>query len=84
MSKIFPWLKNKEEEEEREFYALRGIDLKPEYALEESVGGRVHHAQLQRAGISSSGNNMNDSQKVCSCFVYFIMMVAYPSLKISN
>ena len=35
VNKIFPWMKIKEEEEEREFYAQRGIELKPEYATQE-------------------------------------------------
>jgi hypothetical protein len=29
--KIFPWMKAQEEEEERNFYLRRGIELKPEY-----------------------------------------------------
>jgi len=35
VNKIFPWMKIKEEEEERDFYAQRGIELKPEYATQE-------------------------------------------------
>ena len=35
VNKIFPWMKIKEEEEERDFYARRGIELKPEYATQE-------------------------------------------------
>ena len=32
VDKIFPWMRKKEEQEEKAFYATRGIQLKPEYA----------------------------------------------------
>lgn len=34
VDKIFPWMKTKEEQEEKDFYARRGIEMKPEYAEE--------------------------------------------------
>ena len=51
VNKIFPYLKEKEDEDERKFYEQRGIELKPEYAHdintnENSIGRRVvaaHH-----------------------------------------
>lgn len=51
MNKIFPYLKQKEDEDERKFYEQRGIELKPEYAhdtnnIDNSIGRRVvaaHH-----------------------------------------
>lgn len=36
VDKIFPWMKKKEEEEEKAFYEARGIKLKPEYETAES------------------------------------------------
>ena len=51
VNKIFPYLKEKEDEDERKFYEQRGIELKPEYAhdtnnIDNSIGRRVvaaHH-----------------------------------------
>jgi len=52
VNKIFPYLKEKEDEDERKFYEQRGIELKPEYAHDinnnndNSIGRRVvaaHH-----------------------------------------
>ena len=34
VDKIFPWMSKKEDEEEKAFYAARGIKLKPEYETE--------------------------------------------------
>ncbi|KAL3802209.1 hypothetical protein HJC23_001753 [Cyclotella cryptica] len=41
VDKIFPWMRKKEDEEEKAFYAARGIKLKPEYesVVKESPGG---------------------------------------------
>jgi hypothetical protein len=50
--KIFPWMKAREEEEERNFYAQRGIDLKPEYATQ--VEGTAH-GRADKGGRSSEG-----------------------------
>ncbi|KAL7535694.1 hypothetical protein ACHAXR_012398 [Thalassiosira sp. AJA248-18] len=53
VNKIFPWLKAKEEEEERDFYVQRGIELKPEYVQD----GKAHHGRDR--GRSSSGKTKN-------------------------
>ena len=37
VDKIFPWMSKKEDEEEKAFYAARGIKLKPEYETEVEV-----------------------------------------------
>eukprot|EP01082_Thalassiosira_pseudonana_P000320 g126.t1 g126 contig1:300827-302255(-) len=36
VEKVFPWMQTKEEQDEKEFYASRGIKLKPEYVVESS------------------------------------------------
>jgi hypothetical protein len=53
--KIFPWMKAKEEEEERNFYAQRGIDLKPEYATQ--VAGTAHGGAENEAGSREKGED---------------------------
>ncbi|KAL3793990.1 hypothetical protein ACHAW5_008165 [Stephanodiscus triporus] len=53
--KIFPWMKVREEEEERSFYAQRGIDLKPEYATLEAR--RAHDGVDKVAGSSEKGGD---------------------------
>lgn len=40
VNKIFPWMKTKDDEEERIFYAQRGVELKVEYALEDKTKRR--------------------------------------------
>jgi hypothetical protein len=40
VDKIFPWMRKKEEEEERDFYAARGIKLKPEYDTAEASAAK--------------------------------------------
>ncbi|KAL3809421.1 hypothetical protein ACHAXA_005522 [Cyclostephanos tholiformis] len=51
--KIFPWMKAREEEEERNFYAKRGIDLKPEYATQ--VAGTANADADNEVGSSEKG-----------------------------
>jgi hypothetical protein len=53
--KIFPWMKAKEEEEERNFYAQRGIDLQPEYATQ--VEGKAHGGAENGAESSENGED---------------------------
>jgi hypothetical protein len=36
VDKIFPWMRQKEEDEEKAFYKARGIKLKPEYETTEA------------------------------------------------
>ena len=58
VNKIFPWLKTKEEEDERDFYAARGIDLKREYVMHHHHhhgGNKGHHHSSPRS--SSHGHH---------------------------
>jgi len=60
VNKIFPWMKDKDDEMEREFYAQRGIELKPEYAPDEGGGGGKTHQSHGHKGSDSSGNKRNN------------------------
>jgi len=41
VDKTFPFMKTKDEEDEKQFYISRGIDIKPEYAHEEQRGKKA-------------------------------------------
>lgn len=59
VNKIFPWMKAMEEEEEREFYIHRGVDLKPEYVQESKASPSP--AWRNRKGDSApAAGTMND------------------------
>lgn len=58
VNKIFPWMKAKEEEEERLFYEQRGIELKSAYSQETEVKTR---GQGRASGKATAANGaMND------------------------
>ena len=57
VQKIFPEMKAKMEEEEVKFYAERGIQLKPEYLLQEEEKDRS-------SGKVTNGNNTPTSKRV--------------------
>ncbi|KAL7549025.1 hypothetical protein ACHAWF_012291 [Thalassiosira exigua] len=53
VDKIFPWMKEKDNENERVFYAQRGIELKPEYSQEDlDHGGRGSGKVNSSTGVS--------------------------------
>ena len=56
MDKIFPWMRTEEEEDEKEFYAHRGIELKPEYA--EETSSLEKKGRSGKGGKHSSGGNL--------------------------
>lgn len=80
--KIFPWMKAREEEEERSFYAQRGIDLKPEYATQEAR--RAHDGVDKGAGSSEKGGDAATAAAVGVSFFLCVVMILLRRLPISR
>mmetsp|Transcript_11944 Transcript_11944/g.25204 ORF Transcript_11944/g.25204 Transcript_11944/m.25204 type:complete len:488 (-) Transcript_11944:100-1563(-) len=58
VEKIFPWMKTKEEQDEKDFYARRGIELKPEYAEEVNSPEKKRKTGLEtRAAVMPNRNS---------------------------
>ena len=56
VDKIFPWMKKKEEQEEKAFYAARGIELKPEYATAEVTADKSQRGEDNGGKLSKSAS----------------------------
>ncbi|KAL7471910.1 hypothetical protein ACHAXS_012215 [Conticribra weissflogii] len=62
VDKIFPWMKTKEDQEEKEFYARRGIELKPEYAEDVNSPDKKKKSGLEtRAAVMANKNECPSS-----------------------
>ncbi len=62
VDKIFPWMKTKEDQEEKEFYARRGIELKPEYAEDVNSPDKKKKFGLEtRAAVMANKNECPSS-----------------------
>jgi len=63
---LFPDLLKEDEELEREFYAKRGIPIKPEYMMEDSEGGNEGDSSDEDSNNHSRNYNENNDSRVIS------------------
>jgi hypothetical protein len=61
--KIFPWMKAQEEEEERNFYLQRGIELKPEYQTTSQSQSQSQSQQTTEAAAGAGEITVGTNKK---------------------
>jgi hypothetical protein len=88
VDKIFPWMRKKEDEEEKAFYAARGIKLKPEYQTvdlneKKDKGGGANKGAV-KGGLSSKVRDCSLAGRLIACMHHPFLTHLFFTLGIHN